>query len=247
MGKKIDAFVATLLPGIFVWFYFSKHFENRLIPVAAAVLACILTGKLMRKIFGALRRIPYVHRRRIRRNAGAAMLRIACLPQEQAKDDIDSLLQKCYPGSEFSLEVIQQHPSLKLSEAAVFQAWKKHRGEDRLVICASCRTEPSVRAFAASLPLPKITLIDSDMLSQMIAEHPEGMLPENAAKAPFRLKHAANLLFNRKNAPRNLIFSVSMLTMYSFTGNIFYLVSAILLIILAFLSLRRKLRPQKLF
>lgn len=247
MGKKIDGFVATLLPGIAAWFYFSRRFESRLIPFAAAVLTCILTGKLMRKIFAVVRRIPFVHRRKLRRNAGAAMLRIACLPRDRAHEDICTLIRKCYPDSEFNLELIQQHPSLKLSEGTVFQAWKKHSGEDRLVICASCRTDPVVRAFAASLPSPKVTLIDSDMLSQMIAEYPEGMLPENTPKAPMRLRHAANLLINRRNAPRNLLFSASMLLMYALTANVLYLISAIFLLAATFLSLRRKLRPQKLF
>ena len=81
----------------------------------------------------------------------------------------------------------------------------------------------------------------------MIAEYPEGMIPENVPKAPLRLRHAANLLINRKNAPRNLLFSVSMLLMYALTKNILYLISALFLLAVAFLSLRRKLRPQKLF
>ena len=170
MGKKIDGFIATLLPGIAVWIYLSSKFENRIIPVAAAVLACILIGKAARKIFAALRKIPVVHKRKLRKNAGAAMLRIACLPQERAHDDIYSLIKKCYPQSEFTLEVNQQHPSLKLSEAAIFQAWKKHADKDRLVICSSCRTDPVVRAFALSLPSPKITLIDSDMLSLLFLQ-----------------------------------------------------------------------------
>ena len=247
MGKKIDGFIAALIPGIAVWLYFSKRIENRLLPIIAAVFTCVLIGRLTRKLFGIVRRIPFIRKRKLRKNAGAAMLRIACLPQEQAHRDIIGLIHKCYPGNEFTLEIIQQHPALKLSEAAVFQAWKKHAGEDRIVICASCRTEPIIRAFAASLPSPKITLIDSDMLSQMIAEYPEGMIPENTPKAPLRLRHAINLLINRKNAPRNLLFSASMLLMYILTANIFYLISALFLLFIAFLSLRRKLRPQKLF
>ena len=229
------------------YLYFSKRFKNKLLPIAAALLACILAGKLTTKAIGIVRRIPIIRKRKIRRNTGAAMLRIACLPQEQAHRDISQLIRKCYPGSEFTLEIIQQHPSLKLSEAAVFQAWKKHTDADRIVICASCRTDPVVRAFSASLPAPKIILIDSDMLSQMIAEYPEGMIPKSAPKAPMRLRHAANLLINRKNAPRNLLFSASMLLMYFLTSNIFYIISALFLLIIAFLSLRRKLRPQKLF
>ena len=247
MGKKIDGFVATLLPGVAAWLYFSRRMENGLIPLIAAALSCILIGKLARKAMTLIRRLPFMRKRKLRRNSGAALLRVACLPQEQAKENIAALIQKCYPGSEFTLEVIQQHPGLKLSEAALFQAWKKHCGEARIVICASCRTDPVVRTFASSLPSPKVTLIDSDMLSQMIAEYPEGMLAENAPKARLRLRHAANLLINRKNAPRNLLFSASMFLMYLLTANIFYLISALFLLAAAFLSLRKKLRPQKLF
>ena len=85
------------------------------------------------------------------------------------------------------------------------------------------------------------------MLSQMISEFPEGMVAENVKKSGMRMRHALNLLVNRKNAPKNLLFSLTMLLMYYLTKNILYLVSAIFLLLLAFLSLRRKLRPHKLF
>jgi len=247
MGKKIDTFVVTLLPGVAVWLFLARRMENRWVPVAAALLACIFIGKIARRIYAAACRIPFLHRRKIHRNSGTAMMRIACISPEQAHSDISALISKCYPGSEFTLEVIQQHTGLKLSEGSLFQAWKKHCGEEHLVICASCRTDPVIRAFAASLPAPKIMLIDSDMLAQMIAEYPEGMLPENAPRVSMKLRHAANLLINRKNAARNLLFSASMLMMYVLTGNVFYLISALFLLAVAFLSLRRKLRPQKLF
>ena len=247
MGKKIDGFVMTIIPGVILWFYLSKRINNRMLVFMAAVLCCIVWRKLLRKAIKLIKKIPCMHRRHIRKNAGAAIMRISCLPQEKAHADIYALIRKCYPESEFSLEVIQQHPSLGLSETAVFQAWRKHIEEERLVICTTCRTDPGVRAFAAGFGNPKIKLIDSDMLSQMIAEYPDGLTVDHASKSKMRLRHAANLLINRKNAPRNMLFSASMLIMYLLSGNYLYLASALFLLGLAFLSLRRKLRPHKLF
>jgi len=247
MGKKIDGFVVTLLPGIALWLYLTSRMQNRIVPIIAAVFASILFGKMLRKISIFLLNTLPVRRKIMRRNACGAILRLAALPEEQALSDLRELMKKCYPGEDYALEIVQQHPSLKLSEGAVFQAWKKHAGEARLALCASCRTEPTVRAFAAGFSGPKITIVDSDMLSQMIAEHPEGLIPEKTFRTRMHLRHIANLLVNRRNAPRNLLFSASMLLMFLLTRNYFYLGSALFLLALCFLSLRKKLRPQKLF
>lgn len=247
MGKKIDGFIATLLPGAALWLYLSQRMENRAIVLALSAAACILFGKLFRKISALLLNTLPLRRRNARKNAGGAVLRLAALPAENALRDIRSLMEKCYPGEDCALEIIQQHPALKLSEGAVFQAWKKHAGEDRLAVVASCRAEPAVRAFAAGLSAPRVSLVDSDMLSQMIAEHPEGLIPEKATRSRMHLRHAANLLLNRRNAPRNLLLAASMLMMFLLSSNYFYLGAALCLLALCFLSLRRKLRPRKLF
>lgn len=247
MGKKIDAFIASLLPGVFIWFYLSRRLENRLICFIAAVLTSLIMRKFIRNLLSLLGKIPFLRKHRLRKNTNAAIMRIASIPSEQAHEAISALIQKCYPDSDYPLEVLQQHPALKPSESAIFQAWRRHLGEKNLVICITCRTDPALRAFVSSLPAPKISLIDSDMLSQMIAEFPDGLITENAPKARFHLRHVANLLVNRKNAPRNLLFSASMLMMYLLVGNILYLASSLFLLAVSFLSLRRKLRPNKLF
>lgn len=247
MGKKTDLFVATILPGVLLWFYFRRRLESKLLCFAAALIACFLWGKLLRRALTLIGKLPFLRKRRLRKCAGGVVLRLAGISEDKARENIASLIRKCYSEGEYPLEIIQQHPALKLSESAIFQAWRKHMGKDRLVICATCRTDPGIRAFASGLTAPKIALIDSDMLSQMIAEYPDGMPTERAPKAKMRLRHAVNLLINRKNAPKNLLFSATMLAMYLLSGNYYYLSAAILLLALVFLSLRRKMRPNKLF
>lgn len=247
MGKKIDAFILSLLPGIAVWFYLSKRLESRFVCFAAALLSCVLFGKTMRKMFSLLQRIPVFRKRRLRKNANSAVMRLASIPSEEAHENILALIRKCYPNCTYSLEVIQQHPALKASESAIFQAWRKHIGEERLVICLSCRTDPTIRAFSSGLSAPKVSLIDSDMLAQMIAEFPDGLTDAATPVARLRLRHAITLLVNRKNAPRNILFSLSMLLMYLLTGNYLYLFFALFLLVISFFSMRRKLRPNKLF
>ena len=66
-------------------------------------------------------------------------------------------------------------------------------------------------------------------------------------RAKLQLRRAAHLLVNRKNAPRNLMLSASMLLLYLFSGSAVYLFCALALLMLALVSLRHAPRPSKLF
>ena len=173
---------------------------------------------------------------------------LAMLPQEEAQKKLSALIGRCY-GEDILPCVIQNHPSTALSTQQVFDAWKQYRRQDKLVICATCPADTACRSFAASLKSPKTALIDADMLSQMIAEHPDGFVFEkgNCGKARLRIRHAAGLLFNRRNAPRCLVISICMLALGFIAGRLPCLVAGLLLLISALVSLKRVPRPAQLF
>lgn len=248
MGKKIDLFVLHVALAAMLYFYFRSAFESRAAALALALLSCYLLVKLLRGLLRALSKSPWMRKRGLRRSASGAVMRLACLPREEAAEKLENLLKQCYEELP-DLALVQTHPSLRLAEERVFEIWKAHRGKARLVICATCKADPACRMMAASLKAPRVALVDAASLEQLICEHPDGLIParEKSVRARLHLRRAAALLVNRKNAPRNLLLALSMLLIYLFSGNALYLFSALALIFLAFASLRHAPRPAKLF
>jgi len=131
----------------------------------------------------------------------------------------------------------------------VFTSWQKHRGAQKLLICTSCKADSECNLLASTLKMPRIALIDADALKQLIAEHPEVISveePKHKHKS-LVLKRIAARLINRKNTPRCILFFLSMLIMYIFSGNLMYLICSVLLFFTAALSFHHKSRPVKLF
>ena len=148
------------------------------------------------------------------------------------------------------MDVIQFPASASLSQDALFECWKKHRGKERIVMCVTCCCDSDCRNLAKSLKLPKVALLDADNIAFLIAEHPEGFVireEHNHRKISMRVKKAATLLLNRRNTPRCLLFAVSTMGIYFLNGNKCYLLSSLLLLLAALISLRRNPKPAKLF
>lgn len=248
MGKKIDLFVLQVAVAAAFYLYFQGAFRSRIVALVLALLCCFVLLRLGRKLLALLKNAPWMRRRSIRRDAHGAVMRLACLPSGEAEAALRSLLEKCY-GALPALALVQQHPSLRLSEDRVFEIWHAHQGEAQLAICATCRADEPCRALASSLRAPRVALVDAAALEQLICEHPEGLLvpQEKAVRARLRLRRIAQLLINRKNAPRNLMLAASMLLLYLLSGNAVYLFSSLALVLLALISLRRAPRPAKLF
>ncbi|MBQ8507894.1 MAG: hypothetical protein IJ466_10760 [Clostridia bacterium] len=248
MGKKIDGFVLSAAAAAALYFYFQKAFGNRVLSAILALLGLIVLRRALRMLGRLLGNFGWMKKRRLRRYANGAVLKMAAMPEQEAQEAIEKLLRKCYEG-EYTLALVQSHPSVRLSEGQVFRIWKDRQGSDKLVICATCRADAACRTMAATLKGPKVAIVDAEALCQMIAEHPEDYPLEQhaAAHAKLRLKHISSLLFNRRNAPRNLLFAGSMVLMYVFSGNIWYLAAAMALLFLSLASLHRNTRPAKLF
>lgn len=248
MGKKIDNFVLTCVIMLALYLYFYYAFASHVIAVALAML----TGVVLLRGFNKLKKLilnsSLGRKHRLKKCAGRAIMNLACMPSDEADEEIHTLLTRCY-GDEFCVAVIQSHPALKLSEKQVFDIWKEHQGIDHLVICATCEIGEDCRTFVSSMKSPSIALIDANALEEMIVEHSEYLIscdtPEIRRK--LRIKGLANMLLNRKNASKNIILSGSMLVLYLLTGNAIYLISSMALMFIASISFRKKRKPAKLF
>jgi len=248
MGKKVDIFVLTAGITVGFYLYFRSTIENTILCVILALTAGILARKTVKRISGRIQNTRRMRRRKLRRCAGSALMELACMVKSDAEDRLSSLIQKTY-GETYSLEVIQRHPSSTLIQDDIFELWRARRGSEKLVICATCAADFNCRAMATELKNPRIALVDADGLSTMMSEHPEDMFPptQKPVRRRLRLQHLAGLFFNRKNAPRCLTMFLSMLAIYIFSFNPFYLAAALLLLFVALASLRRKSKPAKLF
>ena len=251
MGKKIDAFVLTLAVAGGFYLYFRGAFQSRIAAFALALLCCFVLSKLARRILAILAKGRFMQKRRVKRCASSAVMDLACRNPDDAREMLSALLRASYGGEcpeALSVELIQLHPSTKLPQDRLFDAWRAHRGEERIAVCATCPADADCRILAASLRAPRVALVDSGNLASLIAEHPDGFTCANGKPAKrLRLRRAASLLVNRRNAPRGLLFTAAMVFMYVLSANIAYLIAAMALLFLVLASLHRPPRPAKLF
>lgn len=249
MGKKIDRFVLTIGFAGVLYMLLRRQIANDAICILFAVLICCICTRLLRKVCGALQKCSYLQRAQIRRHSSGAIMNLACGNEEQVRNNIACMIHKVFQDDS-TLEVIQYPPSSGLDQQILFECWKKHRGESKLIICATCKCDQQVRILASSLKNPKIALLDADGIKNIIAHCPEEMnLHEEESKVSgtARFQKIALLLFNRRNAPRCLLFSMSMLGIYLLNGRLVYLVASVLLLFCVFVSFHMRKRPLKLF
>lgn len=247
MGKKIDRFVLSLLLAGGFYLYFYRALGNRWAALALALCCFALASRLLRGAGALIGRMPWLRRRRIRRNASGALMRLACMPRDEALRAMEALLHRAYAG-EYAVELAQLPPSAALRQEQLFEIWRAHSGEARLAVCASGRASEEARALAANLRAPLVAIVDAPLIAQLYAEQPDAMPAcETAARPKRALRHVRALLLRRKNAPRSLLLSASLLLLYILSANIFYLIFSMLLLFLALASLKAPSRPAALF
>ena len=248
MGKKIDRFALTSVLAIFLYFYFDSAFGSRMMAVLLSLVCCALIIKAIHRIKRHFFSSSWYQKRELRRRAGSALMHLACMDKEEAHSLIARLIETCYQDNS-PIELEQLHPTLQLPSSRVFDLWRMHQHTNELIICTTgiCNSETLI--LAKSLKQPRIAVIDAAALAQLIAEHPHGFYTETcgAKKCRLRLKQLATLLFNRRNAPRCMLFSFSMLVMYVFSGNAYYLAFSLMLLFIALSSFHHPVRPAKLF
>ena len=253
MGKKIDAFVLTLAAACGFYLYFCGAFHNRAVALILALVSCFALSKLVRRILAVAARGRFMQKRRVRKSARGAVMQLACGDAEEVRESLSGLLRASYASEcpdPLPMELIQLHPSTKLPQDRLFDAWRKHLGQDRLAVCCTCPADSDCRILAASLRAPRVALVDSGYLARLIAEHPEGFTHADAAparRARLRLRRVASMLINRRNAPQGLVFTLALLLMYALSANIIYLIASMVLLFLVLASFHRAPRPAKLF
>ena len=253
MGKKIDAFVLTLAAACGFYIYFRGAFQSRIAALILALVRCFALVKLTRLLLAIFAKGRFMQKRRVKRCAGGAVMELACRDADDARESLVSLLRASYASEcpdALPVELIQLHPSTKLPQDRLFDAWRKHLGQERLAVCCTCPADADCRILAASLHAPKVALVDSGTLSRLIAERPDGFLCRDAApakRARLRLRRVASLLINRRNAPRGLLFTLAMILMYVLSANVIYLAAAMVLLFLVLVSFHQAPRPAKLF
>lgn len=248
MGKKIDRFVLTSCMAIALYFYFEAAFENRLLAFLLALFCCIMILKALRRAWAWFDSTAWQQKRRLRRKSGGMLMQLACMEETEAQEHILRLLHAAY-GWESPIVLELLHPSTQLSRERIFDAWRSHRDWDKLLVCSTGKCTSETRMFTSSLKSPKVAVVDADVLAQLLAEHPSECIAVQPTKSKrlLQLNAIAQLIFNRKNAPRGILFASSMLVMYVFSGSVYYLFAALFLLFAALVSFRRADRPAKLF
>ena len=98
MGKKIDRFVLTLIAAGAFYLYYRRAFRSGVLALALALVSCAVGAKLLRRLAKLAGNNRFLQRRRMRRRAGGAVMRLACLPTEEAGYRLEDLLRKSYDG-----------------------------------------------------------------------------------------------------------------------------------------------------
>lgn len=248
MGKKIDRFVLTSVFAAGLYFYFQSAFQNHVLALILALFCCATVIKTLHHIQKWFENTTWKQKRNLRRRSRSALMKFVCMEETAALEHIRRLLMAGYGWSEaIHLELL--HPSMQLSHESIFNTWRTHRNTERIVICTTAKCASDAKTFASSLKSPRVALVDGEILSQLIAEHPEECFFDEPGRKrhTLHLRQMLQLILNRRNAPRCLLFAFSMLIMYVFSANIYYLVASLLLLFVALISLHRVSRPAKLF
>jgi len=248
MGKKIDSFVLTVLIALVFYLYFFRCFENHIFALCASVFCCWIARKTCARLRTHIHSNDLFKKHRLKKLSSGIIMDLACDDHSAATEKIAALLEK-YCNNTFEVALIQKHPSCKLDPNDIFELWKQYRGREKLVICATCPCSEEAKLQLRNYTNPQLALADSNALIQMIAEHPSDFMTETASvKArTYKQKRLSMHIFNRRNAPRCILFGFSSILMYIFSGNLLYLIASMSLFLLGLLSFKRAVRPVKLF
>lgn len=214
MGKKIDRFALFILSAMIFYIFFLNTWHSIPLACALAFICCALLNHL-------LNRRP-MHFKCTKAQADSEILRIACLPEEDALNDIEKLLRFRYPDESFKTVLLLKHPSGSISTGDVFSIWKKYTGEETIAIASTCPADGRAIAYSKELKLPRLAVIDSRQLSHIIRI--SGLC---ASPSRFTIRETFNKVRHRLASCRvtgkNAFFALTLLAMYLLMGNPLYL------------------------
>ena len=143
---------------------------------------------------------------------------------------------------------VLKHPEASMNAGDALNAWKAHRGEERLVIASTCPCEPRAALFARELRAPAVAVVDSRMLLRILRARPAGSLPEGRPPTlKNRLRHLASRVACARVTPRNAFVALALLAGYLVGGNFWYLFSALAILAHAGLALPYRRIGKRLF
>lgn len=247
MGKIFDKILLSSALAIGFYFFYHGTFASPALCIALALLSCAVSRNILHKIMHRIRRTRWMQARRFRRQSRGVLMRIASLPKADADAIAEALIQRAY-HAECAVCMLQKHPSATVSEDILFDLWKSHTGAEKIAVLATCRISDAGRAMAAGLSAPRLVLFDGDAVMDLLSAHPD-LCPEAVQTPPvrFRLRmyRLRAAILNRRNAPRCITISLSMLMMHLITRSIPYLICGCALMLTAIFSIARRSRPVR--
>lgn len=229
MGKTIDRIVALAAAALILYLLFARAFGSILPAYIASFVCCAALIRLMRRRAGKMRMTAA--------QAGTILRGWAYAPDEEARIHVERLLEVEPGGS--ALVYLSRHPESAVSIGDVFNAWKKHLGEDRILIAATCHADAKARIYAASLKNPAVEIADAQKLIARIrrSDLTPPSFPRGRALMD-RLKRALTALPYRRSWRRNGWFGALLFGLYWLGGNPAYLFLGMSALFLAGIGLR---------
>ena len=220
MASFIDRVALSLFGATAYYLFFLNAFGSITLACGAA-FACTALSRML------LRGLPII-RRATAAQARAELLRIAGMDDEAAGKALGILVRRRWPGESFRLAPVLKHPEATMSSGDVLNAWKANRDAERLVIAATCPCEPRAAVFARELRSPVVAVMDSRRLTRLLQALPADQLPRSPRRSPGSVARQlwAGLESSRFSS-RSALLALSMLCIYSLTGNGWYLFPAL--------------------
>lgn len=228
MGKTIDRAILFIVITAAVYTAFIQISGS----IPAAILLTLLCGLLLRR---ALRgRLP--RKKLTTLEAQALLKQWAFAPDSEAVEAIASLMRIEKPEQ---LIYLSRSPAVALSISDVFNAWKAHSGEDKIILSAPCYADTRARTFARTLKAPCVELLDAAKLIPRIRA--SNLQPPRVPLGRAMLSRLQSILTElpgRRPWHRSALIGLGLLAFYWITANPVYLFLAIGMLFLAGVTLR---------
>lgn len=248
MAKRIDRIVLMAL-GAFAFFsFYMGAYENEWAAGILAFLSVVLARRFLQGCRWNGRRVK---RNKAQKQAEATLLRWAI--EGDGMDEARALLKAAYPGEDCgAVAVVARHPHGRPLDAEdVLDAWRKHRGEQRLTLLSTVPAGTEAMNTATERKYPSIALLDGERLRALLARFPiagSEEEPREQEQAPAGGgRKRIRVVADRKSVPRHGLLSAMLLAMYFVLGNPLYLAVALVLAMLAGIGLRKAAAPRRLF
>lgn len=220
-GRWIDCFVASISGAALFYLLFLGAGLGIALSAALSFVSTVL--------------LRYVIEHRPRRyaltlaqaeDALEAMLR---MDEAQSNRAVKRLAEAARLPEGAEIVVHLRHSSGRLSADDALQAWRAHRGEDRILIAATCAATQECRALASELRQPEVRLIDRPVLLRCLRRVGTDVPRDAPPSWRHRLRCRLASALRRRASPRVLLYGLGMLMLYLRSGRWMYLAASMIL------------------